>query len=530
MQQSFAGKLFDTISFTLLHSLWQGLLLTIIVAAMLLATKKSAPSFRYALLTGLLFGFIATVTISFILHWQQGSGMATAFTQTLTTASGIADQNNWWLSITAFINNYSGWMMGLWTAVVLIKLGRMLLDLYYVNRLCSSGISQPQESWINHLQQLSHKMGIHKKIRLFESQLVNIPMVAGHFKPVILLPLGMLSKLSMAEVEAVLLHELAHIRRHDYLVNLLQRITVILFFFNPAVLWLSSLMRAERENCCDAMAIRHSNDKLTFIEALISVKQHAMPATALAMNFLGQKNVLLQRVNRIVNNRNKTLDRAELSFVTVSIIAAGLYFLNVTTTMPAPAQQPLAAERMLHASGLSVAMVDKAAIIATSGSGMPVAGSHTFNNRPVTKKINKGTAATAKKNRMQAANAVAAREPKASMPVNHQEEAYRSPADTYLLQAQKDQRRAELDKQQAERDLAQAALDRKQAETDRMQADKDRAEADKDRAQAALDIIQAGKDRAQAELDRKQAEIDRRQAAKHRAQALPHAGPGANTR
>jgi len=505
MQQSFAGKLFDTISWTLLHSLWQGLLLTVIVATVLVAAKKSAPAFRYSLLTGLLFCFIGTVTITFIFQWQQSAGIATAFTHTITPGNVFAAQNNWWHNVTHFMNHYSTWIMAVWAAVVLMKLVRMLVDLYYVNRLRRSGISHPDESWIIHLQQLSKKVGVYKKVRLFESQLVNIPMVAGHLKPVILLPLGMLTQLSMEEVEAVLLHELAHIRRHDYMINLLQRFTGILFFFNPAVLWLSSLIRSERENCCDDIAITHTNDKVTFIEALISVKQHAMSTAPLAMNFLGQKNLLLHRVNRIVYSRNKALDMAELSFVTLSILAAALYFINVKITLPPPAQQSVVAAPILSATQVSASMDDKGqhAIITTAkrGSGGPVVMTDAFKDGPVTKKTTKGAEAVATKHIIQPANPFPAMEAENSMVVNNVDEAYRSPAEQDLLQAEKDRLQAALDRKQAEKDRAQAELDRKQAEKDRIQADKDRIQADKDRAQAALDRKQAEKDRAQAMLE-----------------------------
>lgn len=509
MQQSFAGKLFDTISWTLLHSVWQGLLLTIIVAAILFATKKSAPAFRYSLLTGLLFCFIGTVTITFLVQWQQSSGIATAFTHTITTRNIFAAQNNYWQIVTDFMNHYSNWVMVVWGAVVLMKGVRMLVDLYYVKRLRRVGISRPDERWIIHVQQLSYKMGIRKKVSLFESQLVNVPMVAGHLKPVILLPLGMLTQLSVAEVEAVLLHELAHIRRHDYMINLLQRITGILFFFNPAVLWLSSLIRSERENCCDDMAINHTNNKLTFIEALISVKQHAMSAAPLAMNFLGQKNVLLHRVNRIVHNRNKSLDMAELRFVILSIIAAALYFINVKTTLPPPAPQSLVVEHILSATRVSTSVADKGqpAIFTTTkrGSGGPVAMANAFEDRPVNKKITKGTESIATKDIIPPANPSPAMEAENSMVINNTGEAYLSQAEQDLLQAEKDHLQAVLDRKQAERDRAQAELDRKQAEKDRIQADKDRIQADKDR-------IQAEKDRAQAALDRKLADKDRAEA------------------
>ena len=504
MQPSFAGKLFNTISWTLLHSLWQGLLLTIIVAAILFATKKSAPAFRYSLLTALLFCFIGTVTLTFGFQWQQTGVIANAFPPAITTGPVFSTQKNWWINISHFINNYSGWMMAIWAFVVLIKAMRMLVDLYYVNRLRRSGISQPDESWIIHVNQLSHKIGIHKKVRLFESQLVNIPMVAGHLKPVILLPLGMLTQLSVQEVEAVLLHELAHIRRHDYLVNLLQRITGILFFFNPAVLWLSSLIRAERENCCDDIAITHTNDKVTFIEALISVKQHAMSAAPLAMNFLGQKNLLLQRVNRIVYSRNKSLDRAELSFVTLSILAAALYFINVTTTLPPASKPSSVAEYILPAPPISTLIDTKGkheiSATAKQGSALPGVINTAFKERPVSKKIIDSKETVATKDLLPAVNPLAAIEKVTSFAVNNYDEAYRS-AERDRLQAEKDRYNAELDRKQAEKDRAQAELDRKQAEKDRLQAEKDRIQADKDRAQAALDRIQAEKDRKQAMLD-----------------------------
>lgn len=498
MQQSFAGKLFNTISFTLLHSLWQGLLLTVIIALIMLATKKAAPAFRYSLLTALLFCFIGTVSITFILQWQQSFDITTTFLPAITTGNDAATQHGWWNEATHFMDQYAAWMMALWATVVLMKLLRMLMDLYYVNQLRRSGISYPDERWIIHFQQLSHKMGIQKKLLLFESQLVNIPVVAGHFKPVILLPLGMLSQLSVAEVEAVLLHELAHIRRNDYVVNLMQRITCILFFFNPAVLWLSSLLRSERENCCDAMAISHTNDKLTFIEALISVKQHAMPAAPLAMNFLGQKNMLLHRVNRIVHSRNKSLDKAELSFVGFSLLAAVLYCINLDTTLPPSTQQSLVAEHILAATPLSASVDDTTAIVTTSkaGSGELVAISNTFKEKTFSKKITSNAAGIPAKELPQQAHTSAAI--KESIAMTSTTEAYYSATASDLLQAEKDRMQAELDRQQADKDRAQATLDRQQADKDRIQAMKDRAQADKDRKQAEKDRQQAEKDRAQA--------------------------------
>ena len=154
-----------------------------------------------------------------------------------------------------FLDANSPWIVSGWLIILVFKLGKMIVDMMYLSRLRNHKISAPGDEWIIKLQSLGDELGIRKKVSLLQSALVKVPVVMGHFKPVILVPVGILTGLPAAEVEAVLLHELAHIRRHDYLVNFIQRAAEMLFFFNPALLWVSSLLRIERENCCDDIAI-----------------------------------------------------------------------------------------------------------------------------------------------------------------------------------------------------------------------------------------------------------------------------------
>lgn len=498
MQQIFISQVWNALSWTLVHSLWQGLLLTVIVAVVLSFTKKSTPALRYSVLTALLFCFIAIIVITFIIQWQTNSSS----THTVIIPAGYdsSPRNNWWHTITGFMNQYSNWIIAVWAAVVCWKLVRLKIDLVAVNRLRTSGISHPEESWTVRLQQLADHIGIRKKVMLFESRLVNIPLVAGHFKPVILLPLGMLTQLSMDEVEAVLLHELAHIRRHDYMINLLQRVTGILFFFNPGVLWLSSLIRAERENCCDDIAIMHTNDKLKFVEALISVKHHSLRTPSLAMNFLGQKNILLQRVNRILCSRNKSLSIAESGFVLLSVIAAAIYFISVRSAASPPVHYAHALEHVRAATHLPK-------FVDSKSGGSPVSSSMPGRERPsviinkldLPSTLNKSLQATATKTHTEIFKPALQPEEmdkEQSLAVVSELDKSRSHAELDRIQAEKDRATAELDRKQAEKDRGQAELDRKQAERDRVQADKDRA-------QAALDRLQAEKDRAQAFRDAK---------------------------
>ncbi|HYD89892.1 MAG TPA: M56 family metallopeptidase, partial [Flavobacterium sp.] len=151
---------------------------------------------------------------------------------------------------------------------------------------------------------------IKKKVSLNESSLINQPMVIGFFKPVVLVPIGLLSGLPPKEVEAILLHELAHIRRNDYLINLLQSFLETIFFFNPFFYWLSSMIRNEREHCCDALAIKHTGSKKTFVQALLSFHEQATPSPYV-MALMGRNSLLVERVNRIVSGKTNRISPLE---------------------------------------------------------------------------------------------------------------------------------------------------------------------------------------------------------------------------
>ena len=117
-------------------------------------------------------------------------------------------------------------------------------------------------------------------------------------KPVVLLPASALAGLTPQQLEAILAHELAHIRRHDYLVNLLQTLVETLLFYHPAVWWLSRRIRIERENCCDDLAVSLCGDPCTYARALADLEALRGPARSLAMAANGGS--LLQRVRRLL--------------------------------------------------------------------------------------------------------------------------------------------------------------------------------------------------------------------------------------
>ncbi len=144
----------------------------------------------------------------------------------------------------------------------------------------------------------SIRLGIHRAVRLMQSTLVEVPTVIGWLRPVVLIPVSCLTGLSTAQVEAIFCHELAHVRRHDYLVSVIQSVVEALLFYHPAVWWVSKQLRRERECCCDELAVGHGGDVLAYARALsyLEERRASFPEFALGAN----GGVLSMRIKRLL--------------------------------------------------------------------------------------------------------------------------------------------------------------------------------------------------------------------------------------
>jgi beta-lactamase regulating signal transducer with metallopeptidase domain len=137
-----------------------------------------------------------------------------------------------------------------------------------VRRAASPGDGE----WTGRIAVLGGRMGLSSRVRVLSSALVRVPCAVGALHPVILVPVGVLAGLSPNQLEAILAHELAHIRRHDYLANLLQTCVETVLFYHPAVWWVSGRVRAEREHCCDDAAVRVCGDAVSYARALATLE------------------------------------------------------------------------------------------------------------------------------------------------------------------------------------------------------------------------------------------------------------------
>ena len=190
-------------------------------------------------------------------------------------------------------------LVAVWLAGVSLLTVRLLGGWMWVQRMKRHGSTAASRELQAMVVRLSKRLHISRSVRLLQSSAVDVPTVIGWLRPVILLPASALAGLSPTQLEAILAHELAHIRRHDYLVNLLQTLLETLLFYHPAVWWLSRRIRDERENCCDDLAVSLCGDPGGLRpRAGATSKNIAASRGPLVMAASGR--LLLQRIRRLL--------------------------------------------------------------------------------------------------------------------------------------------------------------------------------------------------------------------------------------
>ncbi len=168
------------------------------------------------------------------------------------------------------------------------------------------------------LKRLAERMEVKRAVAIIESALVQVPTVVGHLKPIILLPASALTGLSSGQIKAILAHELAHIKRCDYLVNILQTVAEILGFYHPAVWWISHKIRVERENCCDDLAVSITGDKFHYARTLITLEEIRSEHVGLAVAASGGS--LLDRICRLTSKGKRTPEKCSWAVPVLAIL------------------------------------------------------------------------------------------------------------------------------------------------------------------------------------------------------------------
>lgn len=381
MNASPVASIVESLGWTLVHFVWQGALVAALLFATLRLVQRASPNLCYALGCAALGLMMAAAVVTFA--WQMsvaqfertvnatvalaGAGNsppeATARDAQRVPAAAearpearsgvpVADTMAGWGSreyvsvarLTSWAGALRPWLpkiVGLWAVCVGVLCLRLVRDWNVIRRIRARGGEIEESYWIERLAHLRQVLGISYPVRLLSSTRATVPFVVGWLKPVVLLPAGILTGLSPVELEAILAHELAHVRRHDFLVNLLQTMVETLFFYHPAVWWVSGQVRQEREHCCDTIAAAYTGDRLVYARALVALEERRRAPVALGVAASGGS--LVTRIRRLVGESPQRPGRSGWPIAALTLISGVLIALAAAGGLNGQEQPPASA-------------------------------------------------------------------------------------------------------------------------------------------------------------------------------------------
>jgi bla regulator protein blaR1 len=337
----------NAIGWTIFHSLWQGVLVSIILGVSVLLVDKKSARFRYALAaSSMLLMFIFSV-ITFSKVYQQQPNLSSSKANTFLVYQNLSDESQTYdaaqnktdsffqpiKSIQKYFEDYLPLIVTGWLAGLLIFSIRFMGGIIYIHRLKTHGVQTVDLELESLLPQMIDKIKFGRPIKLFKSILVHVPITIGYLKPVILLPLGIIGVLPQNQIEAIIAHEIAHIKRYDFIVNIFQTLAETVFFYHPMMWWISSVIRAERENCCDDIAIELCGNPVEYSKALVNIQEMNNQESPFALAAIGKSNQLFRRIKRMNANKKTNLNYGiKFALFTVLILCIAIASLYSTNT------------------------------------------------------------------------------------------------------------------------------------------------------------------------------------------------------
>jgi len=379
----FGGPVAHAIGWALVHLLWQGVLVAAILAAALALMQRQSANARYLAACGAL-ALLLAVGAATAYHVYEPAAPAAPFLSSgaaafmppdggLKPAAPLVVETATWrdglAAVAVFANDHLPQFVLAWMLGVLLLSVRLTAGWIRAHRIATRDAVAATPEWQRIARRLSHALRIRGAIELLESAAVEVPTVIGWLRPVVLLPVATLSGLSAEQMEMVLAHELAHVRRHDFFVNLMQAVVETLLFYHPAVWWISGRIRVEREHCCDDVAVAVCGNPLQYARALTRLEELRVdPAQAVIAANGGS---LFSRIRRLAGGRAEAPNgpsRWAAGAALLTVLAA----LLITPSLPlsASADEPKAAAKAPKpkAAATRVEVVGESTSHATSAS------------------------------------------------------------------------------------------------------------------------------------------------------------------
>lgn len=308
MESVISSPLLYNLALTLIHFLWQGCLIALALKFLLIVTPHQQSRTRYTLSAlAMIACLIAPIVTYFAIYQPSYIQLADHSEQAafmMDTARLASSETIAWYQD---IFDALPYVSILWLSIVTFLATKLAIELYNVNQLPKKGTIPAEAALQLRFEELVKKINLRKTPRLLISLKTDIPMAIGWLRPIILIPAAMLTGLTPSQLDMLILHELAHIRRHDYLVNFFQTLIETLLFFHPAVLWISKQMRNEREYCSDDIAVKVAGTPIAYAHTLADTasickkhRNHAIPNMAMAAS----GGDLKQRVVRLIDQHH----------------------------------------------------------------------------------------------------------------------------------------------------------------------------------------------------------------------------------
>ncbi|HEV7427444.1 MAG TPA: M56 family metallopeptidase [Thermoanaerobaculia bacterium] len=337
----------QAIGWALLHLLWQGVLVAAILAATLALLSKQSANARYLASCGALALLVvlgaATAYRSFEGSGELGvgSGSEVVFAPAATSNSDlvIVDSHTPLPTPHPLLNytkSHLPQIVLVWLTGVLLLSVRLLFGWLRAHSIAKKNATEAAPEWQRSARRLAHALRLRRAVQLLESAAVEVPTVIGWLRPVVLLPATSLTGLSTEQMEMILAHELAHIRRNDFFVNLMQAVVETLLFYHPAVWWISNRIRVEREHCCDDVAVSVSGKPLVYARALTRLEELRVEDAQAFVAANGGS--LIGRIRRLAGARAES-PNAPSRFVAGAALLTVLLALIIAPSLPIRGQQ-----------------------------------------------------------------------------------------------------------------------------------------------------------------------------------------------
>lgn len=344
-----SAPVMEAFGWMILHSLWQGAIISVLLGLIMILTQKFSAKSRYFIACA---AFLFMPVISVFTFFRNYTPVIVAIeteasdfnkaevtqinalpfvdNRTAVQSSRVTESGSSYKTYRKYFSQHIPLIVTVWLLGMLVLGLKFLGGLAYTQRLKHYRIQTVSEEWQEIFNRLCKTLRINRAVSILQSAMVKVPVVIGFFKPVILIPVSAFTGLPPRQLEIIIMHELAHIIRKDYLINILQSLVEIIFFFHPAVWWMSKIIRTEREHCCDDIAMEKTGDSLNYAKALANIQEQFLLKENLAMALSGGTNNQFKRIKRLLNQPNMKTSFTE-GFTASCIIFAGVFVMMINT-------------------------------------------------------------------------------------------------------------------------------------------------------------------------------------------------------